>query len=38
LRLPFPQPVNAAGPLRAVLKQLAEKARGAPPAAASETN
>jgi putative heme iron utilization protein len=38
LRLPFPQPVNAAGPLRAVLKQLAEKARATPPAAASETN
>lgn len=27
LRLPFPQRVNAPGPLRAVLKQLADKAR-----------
>src|SRR5215475_11448943 len=27
LRLPFPQRVNAPGPLRAMLKQLAEKAR-----------
>jgi putative heme iron utilization protein len=29
LRLAFPQPVTAPGPLRAVLKQLAEQARGA---------
>jgi len=29
LRLPFPQRVRAPGPLRAVLKQLAEKARAA---------
>lgn len=29
LRLPFPQRVRAAGPLRAVLKELAEKARAA---------
>lgn len=28
LRLPFPQRINAPGPLRAVLKQLADKARG----------
>jgi len=28
LRLPFPQRVNAPGPLRAMLKQLAEQARG----------
>src|SRR3954447_9866758 len=28
LRLPFPQRVRALGPLRAVLKELAEKARG----------
>ena len=27
LRLPFPQRVTAPGPLRAVLKQLAEQAR-----------
>jgi putative heme iron utilization protein len=27
LRLPFPQRVNGPGPLRAVLKQLAEQAR-----------
>jgi hypothetical protein len=30
LRLPFPQRVTAPGPLRAVLKQLAEQARGKP--------
>ncbi len=30
LRLPFPQRVTAPGPLRAVLKQLAEQARGNP--------
>jgi len=29
LRLPFPQRVTGPGPLRAVLKQLAEQARSA---------
>jgi hypothetical protein len=29
LRLPFPQRVRAPGPLRAVLKELADKARAA---------
>jgi putative heme iron utilization protein len=38
LRLAFPQRVTAPGPLRAVLKQLAAKARGVKPAAVAVVN